>query len=174
MLRLSSFGVFTFLLDCRAVRLLMPPDAEPRALVVVRRVIIVVAAVYIALSIWGIYRRLVQVQRIEIVQVPDPLLAGSVVRLDVITSGETFNRIRLELVQDLRRAILFERLSEVNRINTIDPRVFRYTPGVVVTPATLAGFQPGTATLRLTVFGNEKLLRTPAPRVREVTVRLAP
>jgi hypothetical protein len=156
------------------VRLLLPPEAEPRVLVALRRVIIVIAVVYLALGAWGMYRRIVQVLRVEMTQVPNPLLPGSVVQLDVITSGETFNLIRLELIQGARRAILFERFSEVNRVNTIDPRVFRYTPQVVVTPATLAGFQRGTATLRLTVFGNVKLLRTPAPRVREVKVRLAP
>jgi hypothetical protein len=57
---------------------------------------------------------------------------------------------------------------------SIDPRVFRYTPTVPITSALLARFQPGRATLRVTGFGAQKLLHTPAPRVRELVVRLQP
>lgn len=147
--------------------------AEPRVFVVLRRLTIVAACAYGVLFSWGIYRRLWQVQRIELQAPATTLRPGTHVGYDVVTSGEVHNLIRLELVQGDRRAVLDERWSDVSRVNTLDPRLFRYQPVIAVTPGILAAFAPGVAALRLTVFGNRKLLRTPAPRVREVPVRIA-
>jgi hypothetical protein len=92
----------------------------------------------------------------------------------VITSGETRNRILLELVQGTNRETLFEQRAQVNAVNTYDPRVFEYARTVAITPELLARFAPGPATLCLTGFGGPKLLRTPPPRVRELAVQLRP
>jgi hypothetical protein len=138
------------------------------------RVVIALACVHVALSAWGTYRRIWQVQRIEIFAGSTVLAPSDTVGYDVITSGETNNLIRLELVQGARHQTILEQRAGVNRINTYDPRLFRYTPKITIAPELLATFQPGPATLRLTVFGGQKFLRTPAPRVREVPVRLAP
>lgn len=113
-------------------------------------------------------------QRIEVLAAATVLLPSATVGYDVITSGEVRNLIRFELVQDDQREILLEQRSETNRISAYDPRVFRYTPDVTIGPALLSRFRAGPATLRLTVFGGQKLLHTPAPRVRELQVRLAP
>ena len=99
---------------------------------------------------------------------------GSTVGYDVIASGEVPNRLRLELVQGARREVLLEQRASMNRVRSIDPRVFRYTPTVPITPALLARFRPGAATLRVTGFGGQKLLHTPAPRIDELQVRLRP
>ncbi|HEU4994111.1 MAG TPA: hypothetical protein VFT29_04800 [Gemmatimonadaceae bacterium] len=76
------------------------------------------------------------------------LSPGSTVSADVITSGEVHNRIRLELVQGPRSEPMFEQLGGVNAVSAYDPRVFRYTPTVTMTPELLARFAPGPATLR--------------------------
>lgn len=139
-----------------------------------RRFIIATTAAYAILFSWGIYRRLVQVQRIELSAPSSPIGPGSEVAYDVVTSGEVHNLIRLEVVQDDHRTVLREQWSAINHVNTLDPRLFRYRPRIAIAPGALQGFRPGPATLRLTVFGNQKLLRTPAPRTRELGVTLSP
>ena len=147
---------------------------ESRVVLWVRRGTIVVACIYAVSFSWSIYRRINQILRIE-AHASSPVLApGSTVGYDVVTSGEVQNRIRLELVQGARTEMLREQRASVNGISGLDPRVFRYTATVAVTPAVLARFRPGPATLRVTGFGGQKLLRTPAPRVRELQVRLQP
>lgn len=126
------------------MRFILASHEEPRVLVLLRRVILALAVVHVALSAWSIYRRLVQVQRIDIAHIPSPVQTDSVVQLDVITSGETSNLMRLELVQRTQSVVLYERMSDVNRINMIDPRLFRYRPDVVVTTAALrSAVRPG-------------------------------
>jgi hypothetical protein len=145
---------------------------ESRVVLLVRRVLITVACVHMVFFCWSIFRRLRQVLRIEL-RVSSPVLGpGSTVGYDVITSGEVRNRIRLELVQGARSAVLLEQLGKVNAVSAYDPRVFRYTPTVTITPELLTRFSPGVAALRLTAFGGQKLLHTPAPRVRELEVQL--
>ena len=102
------------------------------------------------------------------------IIPGSTVGYDVITSGEVRNRIRFELVQRAYSEVLLEQRASVNKISGLDPRVFRYTPTITITPALLAGFRAGPATLRLTGFGGPKLMHTPDARVREQQVRLQP
>ena len=123
---------------------------------------------------WSIFRRIRQVIRIEARATSLVLIPGSTVGYDVITSGEVPNRIRLELVQGARSEVLLEQRASHNRISGLDPRVFRYTPTVVVTPELLGRFHRGPAMLRVTGFGGPKLLRTPAPRVNELQVQLQP
>jgi hypothetical protein len=77
-------------------------------------------------------------------------------------------------VQGTHTESLCEERSRVNAVNTYDPRVFDDARTMTVTPELLARFVPGPATLRLTGFGGEKLLRTPPPRVRELAVQLHP
>jgi len=155
-------------------RTFLLPDAETPLFEWLRRFIAVTATMYAVMFAWGIYRRLIQVQRIELPVPSAPIGPGSAIGYDVVTSGEVHNLIRLELVQDDRHAVLHEQRSGVNYVNTLDPRLFRYHPMITIAARALDGFHPGPATLRLTVFGNQKLLRTPAARVREVGVMLKP
>jgi hypothetical protein len=147
---------------------------ESRVVRLVRRAVIAIACLYAISFSWSIYRRLWQVLRIEVRASSGVLVPGSMVGYDVVTSGEAQNRIRLELVQDARTAVLLEQRASVNGVSGLDPRLFRYTPSIPLTPAHLARFHSGPATLRVTGFGGTKLLRTPAPRVREMQVRLGP
>jgi hypothetical protein len=123
---------------------------------------------------WSIYRRIWQVQRIEVLSATTVLAPSATVGYDVVTSGETHNLIRLELVQGAQHETLLEQRSSTNRLSAYDPRLFRYTPSVTIRPEVLSRFRAGPAALRLTVFGGQKLLHIPAPRVRELQVRLAP
>ena len=147
---------------------------ESRVVRLVRRGAIVIACIYAVSFSWSIYRRINQILRIDAHATSLVLAPGSTVGYDVVTSGEVQNRIVLELVQGARTEILREERASVNRISGLDPRVFRYTQTVAISPALLARFRPGPATLRVTGFGGQKLLHTPAPRVRELQVRLQP
>jgi hypothetical protein len=156
------------------VRSILLPRDEPRVFRWLKRFTIATLCIHLALFWWSIYRRIWQVQRIELVA-PATVLAPSVtVGYDVITSGEVQNLIRLELVQGDQREVLLEQRSKTNRVSAYDPRLFRNTPSVTIGAELLSRFRAGPATLRLTVFGGQKLLHTPAARVREVEVRLAP
>jgi hypothetical protein len=146
---------------------------ESRVVLWVRRALIAIVCIHAIFFCWSIYRRIWQVLRIEARATSTVLGPGSAVGYDVITSGEVRNLIRLELVQGAQREILLEERARVNRVSAYDPRVFRYTPSVTITPALVLRFRPGPATLRVTAFGDMKLLRTPAPRVRELQVLLA-
>jgi hypothetical protein len=123
---------------------------------------------------WSIYRRIWQVQRIDVIAPSPDLAPSSKVGYDVITSGEVRNLIRLELVQGDQRETLLEQRSDRNRISAYDPRWFHYKPTVTLGPEVISRFRAGPATLRLTVFGGQKLLHTPAPRMRELEVRVVP
>ena len=147
---------------------------ESRAVLWVRRGVIAIACIYVVPFSWSIYRRINQILRIEAHTTSLVLAPGSAVGYDVVTSGEVQNRIRLELVQGAHTELLHEQRASVNRISGLDPRVFRYRQTVTITPDLLARFRPGPATLRVTGFGGQKLLRIPAPRVRERQVRLQP
>ncbi|MES2176931.1 MAG: hypothetical protein V4550_03615 [Gemmatimonadota bacterium] len=140
----------------------------------VRRACIAAACIYAVSFSWSMYRRIRQILHIEARANSLVLVPGATVGYDVVASGETHNRIRLELVQDAHREVLLEQRASVNRISGLDPRVFRYTPTVIITPEILARFHQGPAILRVTGFGGQKLLRVPASRVHELEVRLQP
>jgi hypothetical protein len=147
---------------------------DSRVVRLVRRAMLAVACLYVVSASWGLYRRSRQILRIEVRANSLVVVPGSTVGYDVVASGEVQNLIRLELLQGPQREVLLEQRASVNSVSDLDPRVFHYTPTVTITPALLARFHPGPATLRVTGFGGQKLLRTPGPRVRELEVRLQP
>jgi hypothetical protein len=150
----------------------MPRQEESGAVLWVKRICIAAFAIHMVFFTWSIYRRLWQINHIEL-RASEPILAaGAIVSYDVVTSGEVRNRIRLELVQGPHVELLREQVSRVSYISGYDPRLFRYEQAVRVTPELLARFSSGPAILRLTGFGSQKLLRTPPPRIRELPVQL--
>jgi hypothetical protein len=145
---------------------------ESRFALIIRRTVIAIAGIYVLFFSWNMYRRIWQVLRIEPRAASAVLQAGDMVGYDVITSGTVRNRIRLELIQGDRTELVHEQLSQFRTQAVFDVRLFRYTPTVTLTEELLSRFQPGPATLRVTGFGSQKLLRTPAPRVSELRVQL--
>ncbi len=156
------------------MRTFVLPHVESTFFRWLRRLTITSTAIYAALFCWSMYRRIWQVQHIEVVAASNLLLTGSTVGFDVVTSGETHNLIRLELLQGDCREVLLEQLSDVNHISALDPRLFRYRRSVRMGSEFLSCFRVGPASLRVTAFGGMKLLRIPAPRVRELVVQLDP
>jgi hypothetical protein len=150
------------------------PRRESRVVVWVLRVCIAAVCVHMLFFTWSIIRRYWQVMRLDVTASSTTLIAGSIISFDVVTSGETQNRIRLELVQGTHAEMLLEQRAAVNAVSAYDPRVFEYLRSVTITPQLLSRFAPGAATIRLTGFGGQKLLHVPAPRIREIPVQLAP
>ena len=148
------------------------PRRESTSVVWVRRVCIAAFSIHMVFFAWSIYRRVWQVVHIELEASATTLAPGTTVSYDVITSGEVRNRIQLELVQGAHAETLREELSRLHSISGYDPRLWRYERTIVITPELLSRFTAGPATLRLTGWGSQKLLRTPAPRVRELVVQL--
>jgi hypothetical protein len=146
---------------------------DPAAVIWVKRVCIAALAIHLVFAAWSLYRRIWQVLQIEVESSSTVLRPGATVSYHVITSGEVHNRIRLELVQGAHVETVREERARVSAISAYDPRIFRYERSTILTPGLLARFEPGPATLRLTGFGGQKLLRTPAPRVKEIAVQIA-
>jgi hypothetical protein len=148
------------------------PRPEPAITLWVRRACIVVFGIHMVFATWSFYRRIYQVLRVDLHTSGTVLGPGTTIAYDVITSGEVQNRIRLELIQGEHAVVLREERARVASISAYDPRLFRYLRSTTVTPELLSRFAPGPATLRLTGFGGQKLLRTPPPRVRELAVQI--
>jgi hypothetical protein len=129
-------------------------------------------AAHVLLAGWSLYRRVFQVLRLDLQVSSVVLSAGGTVSYDVLTTGETRNRIVLELVQGMHAETLVEQQARVSAVSMYDVRLFRNVRSVAITPELLERFTPGSAKLRLTGFGGQKLLRTPRPRVRELAVEL--
>jgi len=148
------------------------PQTEPRAMRTVRRACIGLFCVHAAFAVWGMYRRIWQVLRVDVRASSTVLTPRSTVSYDVVTTGEVSNRIRLELVQGSHTETLMERRGRLSAINTYDPRLFEAAGQVEITPELLSRFAPGAATIRLIGFGGQKLLHVPPPRVRSLAVEL--
>jgi len=106
------------------VKTIFLPRHEPRVFRWLRRFTIVTVCMHFGLSCWSFYRRIWQVQRIEVLVTSTVLAPSATVGYDVVTSGEVQNLMRFELVQGAQREILLEQRSGRNRISAYDPRLF--------------------------------------------------
>ena len=109
------------------------PQQRSRTRTWIRRVIIAVFAIHIALAGWGFYRRIWQVLRIDLQVSSVMLTPGATVSYDVITTGEAQNRILLELVQGGTTETLVEQRARLSAVNMYDPRVFTYAQTISIT-----------------------------------------
>ena len=143
-------------------------------MVVMRWLILVVAVPFFLVDGFAIYRRLVQLRRLEI-QVSDAdLRAGSAVILEASSWATTVMTVRLELVQARRSETLVLHQLLPNEEATLDPRPRNARLRVVLTGEQLARYTAGEAVLRATATWRAQLLRKSHPVVREVAVRIIP
>jgi hypothetical protein len=150
------------------------PRRESRVVLWVGRTLIVIVCLQSVFFCWSIYRRIWQVQHIEALANSAVLVPGTTVGYDVLTSGEVHNLISLELIQGDRHEVLVQQRARINLVNTYNPFLVRSTQSVRLPSELLSRYRAGPATLRVTAFGSQKLLRTPPPRVNELHVTLAP
>lgn len=118
------------------------------------------------------HRAYFQVRSLDLVSSGKVLRGGSSVRASVVTSGRTFARVRLELIQGAHAEKLAEQVVPKNEWAAIDPRQQRATLTATLTPELLARFEAGPALLRATALGGSQWLRVPPPEVRDLEVEV--
>lgn len=128
-------------------------------------------SVWVVIALISGYRAIWQVQSLEL-DVPDETLRpGSTLTVKTLSSGRVNVTVVLELVQGARAETLATQRMPSNH-PTFIPRWRRGVVTHVVTPATLRGFQTGSAIVRATGLGAPQWMRTPPPTVRERPVSL--
>lgn len=146
---------------------------EPASYRVVRRGVIALVSLHAVLALWSGYRAIWQVWRLE-VRISTPVVhAGSVVSVVALTSRRVPNPIVVELRQGARAETLIARRARQNDLAVYNPRFYHTRDSVTLTPAHLARFAPGPASLRITGMGVSQFLHVPPPVVRETTVTIA-
>ena len=158
----------------RSTRMWQRYPRDPRWLVVVRLLILVVAVPFFLVDGFAIYRRLNQLRRLDVRVSDAELRDGSAVTLDASSWATTVVTVRLELVQGERSEILLLHRLLPNAEATLDPRPRNARLRVVLTADQLARYAAGEAVLRATATWRAQLLRTSRPVVRELAVRITP
>lgn len=118
------------------------------------------------------YRAIYQIRSVELTVGERILRPGTRVQARIATSGRTYARLTLELVQGAHAETLAVRRVPGNRDGATDPRSRRASIVVSLTPELLARYEPGPARLRASGLGSSQWLRVPPPTVREVVVAL--
>lgn len=161
-------------MNSRPTGVLRRYPSDPRAMVVMRRLILVVAVPFFLVDGFAIYRRLVQLRRLD-VQVSDAALRpGSAVVLEASSWATTTMTVQLELVQGAREETLLLHRLPANREATLDPRPRSARLRVVLSADRLTRYAAGDAVLRATATWRAQLLRESRPVVRERRVRIIP
>jgi hypothetical protein len=157
----------------RSTGLLRRYPSDPRSMVVMRWLILLVAVPFFLVDAFAIYRRLTQLRRMEIQVSDSELRAGSVVILDASSWATTMMTVRLDLVQGARSETLLLHQLPPNDEATLDPRPRSARVRVVLGADRLARYVAGDALLRATATWRAQLLRKSHPVVREVAVRIS-
>ena len=158
----------------RPTRPLRRYPSDPRSMVVMRRLMLVVAVPFFLVDGFAIYRRLAQLRRLDVHVSDVALHAGSVVTLEASSWATTMMTVRLELVQGARSETLLLHQLPPNEEATLDPRPRSARLRVVLTSPQLARYTAGDAVLRATATWRAQLLRKSHPVVRELAVRITP
>lgn len=138
---------------------------------VLKRLVILVIAVVVAIGMISTYRAWYQVKSLEL-HSDSTLRPGSVVETNAASYGRTPVDVRVELVQDSHTEILVVYTIRANEWGFFDPRVRHSSRKLFLTQGVLGGFQPGKATLRATATGVEQWTRLPPPIIREMNVEI--
>jgi len=140
---------------------------------VFKRVVIIVALLYVAVGAWSLYRAWFQVRSLDVRVVSENIRPGIPAVVEVVTSGVAPADVRLELVQGAHAEMLATLRVVPTRNPFFNPRTRQGTMMPTFTPDFLAHFQPGPAIVRATAVGRRMWLRTPAPVVHEIPVVIA-
>lgn len=145
---------------------------EPATMKWVRRLCIVLFAMYAVPGLFASYRAWVQVRSLELILPATTLRSGDTIRVHAVSWARTTVTVRLLLVQAGRVETLAVRRIPSNVNASIDARWRRDSIVVPLTAATLAGFTRGTAAVHASAVGQSQWLRTPPPLFRQTTVQL--
>ena len=147
---------------------------QPPSMRVLRWLVVGVLCVHVPLASYSGYRAIVQVYDLTVRTSGTVLRPGTSVGFDVASSGRVTVDVELLLVQRARTETLAVKIVPTHGTPSYDPRTIRASAVVVLTPAMLAPFDAGPATVRAIANGRSQWLRTPPPKVRELSVDVAP
>ena len=131
-----------------------------------------VLAVHVLFGLWAADRAWTQVRRLEMSATP-VIAAGSMARVDVVTSGRTPVTVVVTLTQGARTDTIAVQTISGHRDGFWDPRFISRSFVPRVTPTQVAHFLAGRAVLRAEARGRPQWLREPPPVVRELPVTIA-
>ena len=149
------------------------PFEESRASRLGKRAVVWFILLQLPIGALSSYRAWVQIKELTLSTTSTSLAPGVVVRSNLVSWARVESDARIELVQGKRVTMLGEVYLPRNHEPVFDPRPQRGSVVVALTPDMLAGFEPGTATLRATAVGRHQWLRVPPPTVREQPVTIA-
>lgn len=155
-------------------RTLQERTSTPASYRWLRRLTLVVLAVWLPSAAFSGFRAIVQIFDLDLRMTPGSLRKGTVVHADVVTSG----RAHADVVIELRQRTTVDTVGRVlvpgNRDGALDPRPRRGSLRVVLTEDQLARFTPGPVLVRAVAVGRSQWMRTPPPTISELSTTIAP
>lgn len=146
---------------------------DSRRVALVRRVVLAVAGVFVALGLVSSWRAWFQVKSLSLAVASTTLTAGSTIVSDVVSYARTPIDVRIELVQGPHHETLGHQTVPDNWEAGLDPRTRSASQTVTVPPEMLARYEAGPAVVRATATGRPQWLRVPPTLVREIAVEIA-
>ena len=148
------------------------PFAESRAARLGKLAVLWFILLQVPIGVLSSYRAWVQIKGLTLSTTSPVLRPGVVVRANLASWARVESDARIELVQGKRVAMLGEVYLPRNHEPVFDPRPKYGSVVVTLTPAMLAAFEPGGATLRASAVGRPQWLRVPPPTIREQPVSI--
>ena len=149
------------------------PFEESRGYRLAKRAVLWFILVQLPIGALSSYRAWVQIKALTLSTTSSTLASGVVVRSELVSWARTESDARIELVQGGHVEMLGEVYVSRNHEPVFDPRPRSGSVVVTLTPAMLAGFDAGAATLRASAVGRPQWLRVPPPTIREQPVTIA-
>jgi hypothetical protein len=146
---------------------------DSRRVVLVRRVVLTLAGVFVSLGLVSAWRAWFQVKSLKLTVSATALTNGATLVTDVVSYARTSIDVRIELVQGTHVETLGMQTVPGNWDAGLDPRTRSASQTVAVSQEVLARFAPGPAIVRATAIGRPQWLRVPPPLVREAAVEIA-
>lgn len=144
---------------------------DTRPIVWLKRSIVAVFAALLLIGAVSSHRAYYQVRSLD-VKAPQTLIDGSVVEVAVVCSGRNWVDVEAQLIQGEHSEALLNFRVPGNNLAFFDPRAQHATHTAALTHQLLAGFEPGSARLRVVATGRPQWGRRPPPTVRELDVTI--
>lgn len=133
-----------------------------------KRVTIVVLAVWLPSAAFSGFRAIVQVYDLDVRISGAAIRPGTLIEADVVTSGRTHADVLVELRQGTAIDTVGSVFVPGNSDGALDPRPCRGTLRVVLTEDHIRKLAPGPVTVRATAVGRSQWMRTPPPTITEL------
>lgn len=143
---------------------------ERRALLILKRAIVVVVVFHLLVGVVSSYRAWFQVHSVELKASESVVHEGSSVQASVVSYGRTPVDVSLELIQGGRVVALGQQRVRPNEFGFYDPRIQSLSFTVTLRPEQLSSFQNGPAVVRATAVGRPQWTRLPPPFVCELPI----